>query len=719
MAAYNHRFLIVTCIVFHWASASISEGEEAAITTSPNPVRKVVTMLRVIQKKVVEEGIKEKELHDKFVCYCDTYSQVKLRKACASDRSRIAELTSAVEAAKGQLAQLQEDLKKHGEESTAAKAAIAEATALRQKEQAAFEAQTAEDKKHLAAIEKALAAINKGTATEFLQTGDAQNLQKLILAKQDMNEADRQDTLAFLEGKAGAEGFALIFQILASLKDDLSKSISDATTAEKLSQEQYQSLMAAKEKELKALQLAMEKKSSREGELSVKLVDMEDDLTDTQKSLKENEQLLTELDKTCDRKEAEYELNKKMRAEELVALADTIKILNDDDALDLFKKTLPSPSGSFIEVDHNSAVVRSRAIAAIQAATTSPRGKSLHLNFVLLALRGKKIGLEAIIKMLDGMVVSLQTEEAQDVSKKAYCSKELDISNDKKTGLEGSISDVEIAMDDTRETVSAISEDIKTLQDGIQDLDKSVAEATEQRKAEAQEFTELMAADRAAKEVLTFGRNRLNKYYNPSLYVPPPKKEMSEQERIASAIGGEVLMQLHADVFVHTTLRGRDAPPPPPDAIQAFKKQSESSTGVIAMINLLLTDLDKEIVRHEEEEKQAQEDYQTVMKDSAEKRKTDTVSINQKESVKADVEDELQKHKKEHKSLKDELGATLMFMHSLHAECDFLLKYYNVRKEARDAEIEELNKSKMILKGADLSLAQKTIVTQKHLRSVL
>jgi len=63
----------------------------------------------------------------------------------------------------------------------------------------------------------------------------------------------------------------------------------------------------------------------------------------------------------------------------------------------------------------------------------------------------------------------------------------------------------------------------------------------------------------------------------------------------------------------------------------------------------------------------------------------------------------LQKHKKEHKSLKDELGATLLFMCSLHAECNFLLKYYNVQKEARDSEIDELNKSKMILQDADLS----------------
>jgi len=51
MAAYIHLFLIAMCMVFHWASASVSEGEETAISTSPNPVRKVVTMLRLMQKR--------------------------------------------------------------------------------------------------------------------------------------------------------------------------------------------------------------------------------------------------------------------------------------------------------------------------------------------------------------------------------------------------------------------------------------------------------------------------------------------------------------------------------------------------------------------------------------------------------------------------------------------------------------------------------------------
>merc|ERR1711924_73676 len=112
-------------------------------------------------------------------------------------------------------------------------------------------------------------------------------------------------------------------------------------------------------------------------------------------------------------------------------------------------------------------------------------------------------------------------------------------------------------------------------------LDKSVAEATEQRKEENEDYTELMASDSAAKELLGFAKNRLNKFYNPKLYKAPPKKELTDMERAQQAAGGAVL----ADVSAHV------APPPPPETAAAFSKKSEESNGVIAMIDMMVADL--------------------------------------------------------------------------------------------------------------------------------
>merc|ERR1719263_1643974 len=148
-----------------------------------------------------------------------------------------------------------------------------------------------------------------------------------------------------------------------------------------------------------------------------------------------------------------------------------------------------------------------------------------------------------------------------------------------------------------------------------------------------------MASDAAAKDLLGFARNRLNKFYNPKLYKPPPKRVLSEEDRITVNMGGTLAptaapggiagtgVAVLADVSEHNVAK----PPPPPEAPGAFKKKTEESNGVIAMIDLLVKDLDKEMTEAQTEEKDAQADYETMMKDSASKRADDSKTLADKQ----------------------------------------------------------------------------------------
>merc|ERR1719198_343687 len=126
--------------------------------------------------------------------------------------------------------------------------------------------------------------------------------------------------------------------------------LASATSEENTSQASFDSLVASKKKEIVALTKAIESKTMRVGELGVKVAEMENDLEDTKEGLAEDKKFLADLDKNCELKKAEWAEYKKMEAMEMVALADTIKILNDDDALELFKKTLPGASSSFVQL---------------------------------------------------------------------------------------------------------------------------------------------------------------------------------------------------------------------------------------------------------------------------------------------------------------------------------------------------------------------------------
>merc|ERR1719301_312776 len=175
----------------------------------------------------------------------------------------------------------------------------------------------------------------------------------------------------------------------------------------------------------------------------------------------------------------------------------------------------------------------------LRGAGRNPRlGKSSRLDFILLALDGKKIGFEKVIKMIDEMVVELKKEQQDDDHKKEYCTAQLDIADDSKKELERAVSDSEKAIAEVEDSLTTVKDEIKVLEDGIAALDKSVAEATEQRKKENAEYTDLMSGNTAAKELILFAKNRMQKFYNPKLYKPPPKRELTEEERITLNMGG-------------------------------------------------------------------------------------------------------------------------------------------------------------------------------------
>merc|ERR1719274_253113 len=124
----------------------------------------------------------------------------------------------------------------------------------------------------------------------------------------------------------------------------MQKALDAATAEESDAVKDFNGLVTAKTKEINALTKEIESKTARIGELGVELVTLKEDLDDTTKSLMEDEAFLKDLETSCKTKEDEWAVRQKIRADELVAIADTIKILNDDDALELFKKTLPTPS---------------------------------------------------------------------------------------------------------------------------------------------------------------------------------------------------------------------------------------------------------------------------------------------------------------------------------------------------------------------------------------
>merc|ERR550514_2537508 len=276
---------------------------------------------------------------------------------------------------------------------------------------------------------------------------------------QEMSNADRDMLSSFLMGGA-RQGYAPasgeIVGILKQMKDTMEKDLAEVIAAEDKAKKDFEGLVAAKEKEIAAATKAIEEKTKRTGETAIDIVMMKEDLDDTQQALMEDRQFFADLEKNCATKEKEWAETCKMRQMELVAIADTIKILNDDDALELFKKAVPS--ASLLQVQSSHMQLQEEALKAL----AKIHGKGfVGMDLIALALKGKKVNFDKVIKMIDDMVVLLAKEQKDDDQKKEYCEAQFDFADDRKKGLERSISDTEKALEDANGMIATLVEEIK------------------------------------------------------------------------------------------------------------------------------------------------------------------------------------------------------------------------------------------------------------------
>merc|ERR1719359_1444658 len=205
---------VIVLILLAAASPTQASMEAEASRVAANPIRKVVTMLQHMEKKIVAEGEAEKALFDKYMCYCKT-SGGDLQKSISDAETKAPQLEADIKEAEAKKAQLDEDVKQAQEDRAAAKQAMAAATALRQKEAAAYAKASSEDMANMKACEAATVAIEKGMSGAFLQTPMASVVLRLAKQRQE------QELVSFLsQGSEYAPSSGEIVGILKTMHDE-------------------------------------------------------------------------------------------------------------------------------------------------------------------------------------------------------------------------------------------------------------------------------------------------------------------------------------------------------------------------------------------------------------------------------------------------------------------------------------------------------------------
>jgi len=675
-----------------------------AETTQANPIRKIVTLLQNMQKEIEAEGAKEKELFDKFMCFCSG-SDGDLKKKAADAAASIEELTAKLKAEEAEKVQLGQDLIGHKRDREGATGDIEEATMLREKEAGEFAAEKADSETNIAAMAKAIPALEKGMGgAALLQMPGGDRLKKIVEAYPNMDTSDRNSVVAFLQENGDyAPQSGQIVGILKGMKDDMEAELKESVASEEKAIAGFADLKASKEKEIEMATEAIETKTSRSGEVAVSVVQTKDSLEDTKAELADTEKFIAQLASECATKEKEWAAKCKVRAEEVKAISEAISILNDDDALDVFKAARGAAlvqQVGFLQKSNAPASKAQKAQTVLAAA--AKKANSPQLNLLLFTLnsqlkqsaKGKTHGMEKVIKMIDDMVVLLGKDQTDDDKSKTFCEDELEKTTDEQTAAKEKKAAIEAEISEATDAVSALADEIASLETDIKDLDKAVAQATEQRKEEHEDFNSSTQLNEAALQLIEKASQRLQKFYNPTLYKAPPKTEDTMEEKIIKA-------GTFAQIKAHGEEDSDVAAPVAPDSSFVQYKKSEKSAGVIGLMDMMMKEIETDMKDAAYEEKTSQSDYAKLMEESQATRAANSKGIVTKTASKAELEGKLETAKESDAATATDLDLIATTLGDLHMQCDFLLQNYDLRKEARTNEIESLKTAKAILSGAD------------------
>merc|ERR1719160_946477 len=479
---------------------------------------------------------------------------------------------------------------------------------------------------------------------------------------------------------AGAKSYnsrsGSILGILKQQGDEFAKNLAAAQKEELDALVSFHKLAAAKNAEIAAATKQKDAKELELADLLDKVAKAKEDQEATANTLEADKKFLAETEKGC---KTEYELyakRSKVRDEEIKALSETLDILTGDEARSLFDRTI-----SFLQVGSASRVNTARAAMQERAKSKAMQRilmmSKKHKNWQLASL-AVKVKLDAFTKVkaaMDKMLAELKAQQKAEYEKWETCKKDIDTTEDKIWNGKVEKRDLASTHKDLVNTLKALNKDIDDLKKEVAEAEVSLKQAGEQRKADNQLFQQSIADQRATIRILQMALERLKAFYE-------PKAELLQ-------------VRLHANV----------APPPPkpsgPEAV-GYKK-SGSSGGVMQLLSMIIEDAGRTVDEMNADEQTSQADYSEYVATTTASIEADREAIAAKEKQVASTESEKSETEESQLANQASLDKLAELLQGIHNQCDFILKYFDIRQKSRAEEMDAIEEAKAILSGADFS----------------
>lgn len=692
-----------------------------SVDASAGPVTRVVKLLEEMKTQIDKEGAEDDKGYEKYACWCTTNEEEKLA-AIKNAEGQISDLTAFLEGAAAREGTLKTEIDELTRDIAEDKDALETATAVRANENQAFLKEEEDMKEIRAALDEAVRILSKvqllqkhgtgGLSAAESQEATAALVQIRNVVEQrypqfhSVMQRDLFDVLsslqdvklqreggAFLEqsrllpwekteqqiGKeanpndlsgqaAGAKSYnsrsGVILGVLSQMHSDFSRDLAAAQTAELQALIQFHQLRAAKLAEIAAGVEQKEQSEAALADLLDKIATSKEDMAALEDAMAADQEFLANLKKNCKSEELEHSSRVNMRTEEIRAISETLKILTDDEARELFGKR----QLSFLQLESSERAQDRRAERAMQRLAATAR-KNGNWALASLAVRVRLDAFTKVREAMDKMIAELRKAQQEEYEKEAYCKKEI---YDTKWSIKKGGYTKQDLDEKHRELVNkleVLGNDVAGLNEEIAEMQVSLKQAGEERLKENVLFQQSVSDQRATVDILQKALARLSLFYS------------------------------QKDAFVQVNQEPGAAVPPPPPKGKDYQKHG-SGGGALQMLSMIINAAGRTEAELETSEQHSQAAYATFAQDVTNSVQANRGIIIEKQRQVASTKAE--KSETEEAQLANDQSQEKLqeLLAAHHTNCDFVLKYFEVRQKARTEEINSIIDAKAILAGS-------------------
>jgi len=738
----------------HNGAALLQTWEKSLDSGRDTPITRVVNLLKEMSKTLGKDMEEDESLYKELACWCNNGKYEK-GEAIKASSAKIEELTSTIESLTAKSAELSVNIKELDAQLASDKQALAEATALREKQLAEFHGMESDSVQALENLKAAIEVLSKHqdappdstvaggavfkserdswsllqsdnknlpwseaheanrgerTLDNFMRANGFTDsnvddvihkpvaphkfLQATVITDDVIHHPDPVAPSKFLQARVSATSTwstadvaivkcavksasafmqshsnyfpaytsksGEIFGVLKQLEEEMQGDLSEEQKIEQARGAAFAQLRAAKTTQIKEAEKMEEQKEDELANTNNALAEAKEDLGEEQKVLGEDQQFVMNLDEMCAKGDSDFEARKQSRLQEMQAVAETIEILMADEARDAMSGTYKS----FVQLASSRESSRRHQAAELLRQVAK---KSHNPALLMLATSAELDAFTKVKAAIDEMVVALKQQQEDEVKKNDWCKAEVHDNEMTTAKTEDKKADIEANIGELTSTIKTLEQEISDAHMAIEQAQMDLQRATEDRKAENFEFQKTVSDQTVTIEVLKQALDKLATYY-------------------------DFLQQSKSSVHKQT--------PPVP---QKEYSKSKGASGVMEMLEKLIHEAADLRKGSQESEGSAQAAYETLIADTNGSVEALQKEITSKSAAKSGAHKDMLAAESDLSDTMKELEGLNKYNSELHAECDYLLKNFDLRQSTRSNEIEALQQAKQILDGASLN----------------